>query len=100
MSRCPLTTRKSRNRKIDSTITEMTTIRQYTLSALMLALAWSCSKTESPGGSHVPGTNSDIPITWNVAEVERPHNGTRSLVGPETDGEGNPYPDRSFRTMQ
>ena len=66
----------------------------------MLALAWSCSKTESPGGSHVPGTNSDIPITWNVAEVERPHNGTRSLVGPETDGEGNPYPDRDWITLE
>lgn len=70
---------------------------KYLLPVVAIA-AWSCSnsdKTTIP----VPETG-DTPIAWTVTGVDTPGARSRSLIGPEFDSEGNPYPNRDWITLE
>ena len=74
----------------------MIRIWKYTI-PLLAAAAWSCGKPSETERPKIPADGTQ-PIVWDVVSVDKP--GSRSLVGPATDDQGNPYVDPDWETLE
>lgn len=75
-------------------------IHMLRCSALLAAVVMSgCAKPDLPSVPALPPSGT-TPISWDVVGVGVPGAGSRSLVGPEFDEDGNPYVDPGWVTIE